>query len=219
MLTGELLAKIKDSLVEGEPESTVALTEEALQEGYEPMMIIKEGLVPGMKMVGDKFSCGEYFLPELVIAADGMQQAMGLLEPELLARNERMEVPGTVVLGTVKGDIHAIGKSLVGTMLTANGFKVHDLGVDVPVEKFLAKVQETGADILGLSALLTTTMLEQKAVIDALAESGLRGKVKVVVGGAPVSYSWAEEIGADGFAEDAMGAVQLARRLLGVSTP
>jgi corrinoid protein of di/trimethylamine methyltransferase len=214
MLTGELLTKIKDSLVEGEPEATVALTEQALREGYEPMAIVKEGLVPGMNVVGDKFSCGEYYLPELVIAADGMQQAMDLLEPELLARNEKIEVPGTVVLGTVKGDIHAIGKSLVGTMLTANGFKVHDLGVDVPVEKFLAKVQETGADILGLSALLTTTMLEQKAVIDALEGVGLRGKVKVVVGGAPVSHSWAQEIGADGFAEDAMGAVQLAQRLI-----
>jgi corrinoid protein of di/trimethylamine methyltransferase len=214
-LTGELLSKIKDSLVEGEPETTVALTVQALQEGLEPLTIIKESLVPGMNVVGEKFACGEYFLPELVIAADGMQQAMDLLEPELLARNEKMEVPGTVVLGTVKGDIHAIGKSLVGTMLTANGFKVHDLGVDVPVENFLAKVQETGAELLGLSALLTTTMLEQKAVVEALERAGMRGKVKVLVGGAPVSHSWAQEIGADGYAEDAIGAVQLAQRLLG----
>jgi corrinoid protein of di/trimethylamine methyltransferase len=215
MLTGELLDKIRDSLVEGEPEATVALTAQALQAGLEPMTIIKEGLVPGMNVVGDRFACGEYFLPELVIASDGMQQAIALLEPELLARNQKLEVAGTVVLGTVKGDIHAIGKSLVGTMLTANGFKVHDLGVDVPVERFVAKVQETGAEILGLSALLTTTMLQQKAVLEALEEAGLREKVKVMVGGAPVSRGWAEEIGADGYAEDAMGAVLLAQGMLG----
>jgi methylmalonyl-CoA mutase cobalamin-binding domain/chain len=140
---------------------------------------------------------------------------MELLEPELLARNEKLERAGTVVLGTVKGDIHAIGKSLVATMLTANGFKVHDLGVDVPVEKFLEKVQESEANVLGLSALLTTTMLEQKAMIEALESAGLRESVKVLVGGAPVSNSWAQEIGADGYAEDAMGAVQLALRLIG----
>jgi methanogenic corrinoid protein MtbC1 len=139
---------------------------------------------------------------------------MQLLEPELLLRKEKMEVAGTVVLGTVKGDIHAIGKSLVGTMLAANGFKVHDLGVDVPVEKFQSKLRETEADFLVLSALLTTTMLEQKAVIDGLQAAGLREKVKVLVGGAPVSKGWAQEIGADGYAADAMGAVQLARRLL-----
>jgi len=215
MMAGELLNRIRDSLVEGEPEVTVALTAQALQAGLEPMVIIKEGLVPGMNIVGDRFACGEYFLPELVVASEGMQQAIARLEPELLARNQKLEAAGTVVLGTVKGDIHAIGKSLVGTMLTANGFKVHDLGVDVPAERFIDKVRETGAEILGLSALLTTTMLQQKAVLDALEAAGLRGKVKVMVGGAPVSRGWAEEIGADGYAEDAMGAVQLVQRLLG----
>lgn len=214
MVTEGLLLRIKDSLVAGEPEVTVALAGEALAAGYAPLAIIKEALVAGMNEVGDKFACGEFFLPELVVAAEGMQQAMELLEPHLLASGEKIEA-GRVVLGTVKGDIHAIGKSLVGTMLTANGFKVYDLGVDVPREKFLEAVVDNQADILGLSALLTTTMLEQKVIIEALENAGLRGKVKVMVGGAPVSQSWAQEIGADGYAEDAMGAVQLARRLLG----
>lgn len=214
MMVDQLLLRIKDSLVAGEPEVTVTLTGEALAAGIAPLVIIKEGLVAGMNIVGDKFACGEFFLPELVVAAEGMQRAMKLLEPHLLASGEKIEA-GRVVLGTVRGDIHAIGKSLVGTMLTANGFKVYDLGVDVPREKFLEAVVENQADILGLSALLTTTMLEQKAVIEALEEAGMRGKVKVMVGGAPVSHSWAQEIGADGYAEDALGAVQLARRLLG----
>lgn len=213
MVTDQLLLRIKDSLVAGEPEATVALAGQALAAGFEPLVIIIEGLVAGMNEVGEKFACGELFLPELVVAAEGMQEAMRLLEPQLLASGEKIEA-GRVVLGTVKGDIHAIGKSLVGTMLTANGFKVFDLGVDVPREKFLEAVAETQADILGLSALLTTTMLEQKAVIEALVAAGLREGVRVMVGGAPVSQSWAQEIGADGYAEDAMGAVQLARRLL-----
>lgn len=169
--------------------------------------------MPGMNAVGDKFSCGEYFLPDLIIAADGMRSAMELLEPELRARQQVLESPGTVVLGTVAGDIHEIGKSLVGTMLSANGFKVHDLGVNVPTSNFIQKVKETNATIVGLSALLTTTMTVQREIIQELTEAGLRNQVKVMVGGAPVTRSWAEEIGADGYAEDALGAVQLARKL------
>jgi corrinoid protein of di/trimethylamine methyltransferase len=170
--------------------------------------------MPGMNVVGEKFGSGEYFLPDLIIAADGMQQAMALLEPELRARQQSVESAGTMVIGTVKGDIHEIGKSLVGTMLSANGFKVHDLGVDVPTEKFVAAVRETGANLVGLSALLTTTMTVQKQVIDALSAAGLRQQVKVMVGGAPVTRSWAEEIGADAYAEDAMSAVTMARQLV-----
>jgi len=213
-MSQEIFAKLTSSLVDGDPDATFEATKEALAAGIEPMAIIKEGLIPGMNIVGEKFSCGEYFLPDLIIAADGMQKAMTLLEPELLKRQQAIESAGTVLLGTVKGDIHEIGKSLVGTMLTANGFKVHDLGVDVPTETFVAKVQEMKPDILGLSALLTTTMVMQREVIKALAEAGIRDKVKVMVGGAPVTRSWAEEIGADGYAEDAMGAVQIARQLV-----
>ncbi len=214
-MSQEIFAKLTNSLVDGDPDATFEATKEALAAGIEPMAIIKEGLIPGMNIVGEKFSCGEYFLPDLIIAADGMQKAMVLLEPELLKRQQAIESAGTVLLGTVKGDIHEIGKSLVGTMLSANGFKVHDLGVDVPTETFIAKVQEMKPDILGLSALLTTTMVMQREVIKALAEAGIRDQVKVMVGGAPVTRSWAEEIGADGYAEDAMGAVQIARQLVG----
>ena len=215
-MENEIFQKIAQTLIEGDPDACVELTQEALDAGVQAMAIIRQGLMPGMDVVGEKFSSGEYFLPDLIIAADGMQQAMELLEPKLQANQQTLEVAGTVVLGTVKGDIHEIGKSLVGTMLSANGFKVHDLGVDVPTEKFVAVVKETGANLVGLSALLTTTMTVQGQVIEALNEAGVRAQVKVMVGGAPVTRSWAEEIGADGYAEDAMGAVAMARSLVAV---
>jgi corrinoid protein of di/trimethylamine methyltransferase len=214
-MSHELLAKITASVVEGEPDETVALTRRALEAGLEPLSIINDGLVPGMNTVGDKFQCGEYFLPHLIIAANGMQQAMALLEPELAARQQKVQVAGTLVIGSVAGDIHEIGKSLVGTMMAASGFQVYDLGVDVPTERFVAKVKETGANLLGLSALLTTTMTVQREVIEALEEAGIRDQVKVILGGAPVSQEWADSIGADGYAEDAVGAIELARRLIG----
>jgi corrinoid protein of di/trimethylamine methyltransferase len=212
-MSSDLLTKITASLVDGETELTVTATKQALAAGVEPLTIIHSGLVPGMRIVGEKFSCGEYFLPNLIVSANGMKQAMQLLEPELRARQQALQSPGTVVIGTVQGDIHEIGKSLVATMLSANGFEVHDLGVDVPVDKIIGAVKATGASLVGLSSLLTTTMIMQKKVIEALASAGLRGRVKVLVGGAPVSPKWAEDIGADGYAEDAVGAVDLAKRL------
>jgi len=213
-MSQEIFEKLANSLIEGDPDASYEHTKQALDQGIEPLSIINDGLVPGMNVVGDKFSSGEYFLPDLIIAADGMQRAMELLEPELRDRQQTLSIPGTVVIGTVKGDIHEIGKSLVGTMLSANGFKVHDLGVNVANETFIEKVRETGANILGLSALLTTTMVAQGQIIQALNEAGLRDKVKVMVGGAPVTRSWAKEIGADGYAEDAMGAVRVAQELV-----
>ncbi len=215
-MSADLLNQITTSLVEGDPDRTVELTHQAVEAGLEPMSIIEGGLVPGMNIVGDKFSRGEYFLPHLIISAGGMQQAMEILEPELRARQQEMKVTGKVVIGTVHGDIHEIGKSLVGTMLSASGFQVHDLGVDVPAEAFVAKVKQTGANLVGLSALLTTTMVVQKEIIDALSAAGIRQQVKVIVGGAPVTRSWAAEIGADGYAEDAIEAVQLATQLIAV---
>jgi corrinoid protein of di/trimethylamine methyltransferase len=215
-MSAELLNQITASLVEGDPDRTVELTRRAIDAGLEPMNIIEGGLVPGMNIVGDKFSQGEYFLPHLIISAGGMQQAMEILEPELRARQQEFKVTGKVVIGTVHGDIHEIGKSLVGTMLSASGFQVYDLGVDVPAEAFVEKIKETGANLVGLSALLTTTMVVQKEIIDALSAAGVRQQVKVIVGGAPVTRSWAEEIGADGYAEDAIEAVQLATKLLAV---
>ena len=214
-MSQEFFAKLTQSLIEGDPDATSEITQTALAAGIEPMEIIKQGLIPGMNVVGEKFSTGEYFLPDLIIAADGMQKAMVLLEPELLKRHQAIESAGIVILGTVKGDIHEIGKSLVGTMLSANGFKVFDLGVDVATDTFVSKARELKPDIIGLSALLTTTMVNQREVIKALASAGMGDKVKVMVGGAPVTRGWAEEIGADGYAEDAMGAVQIARQLVG----
>jgi corrinoid protein of di/trimethylamine methyltransferase len=213
-MTENLISQITTSIVDGEPELAVELVGKALAANMEPLEIIEKGLVPGMDIVGEKYSSGEYFLPNLVISASGMQQALKLLEPELLKRQEEVRQSGKIVIGTVRGDIHEIGKSLVGTMLSVNGFKVYDLGVDVPVEAFIGKVKETGANLIGLSALLTTTMTVQREVINALTEAGLRDQVKVIVGGAPVTKSWAAEIGADGYAEDAIRAVHLAKRLV-----
>jgi corrinoid protein of di/trimethylamine methyltransferase len=213
-MTEDILTEITRSLVACEPDRTAELTEKALEEGTEPLAIINQGLVPGMEAVGEKFQAGEYFLPQMVIAANAMQQAMDLLEPELHARQQVSESAGTMVIGTVKGDIHEIGKSLVATMMSANGFRVYDVGVDVSAEGFIDKVKETDANLLGLSALLTTTMTAQREVVQALEEAGIRDRVKVMVGGAPVTQEWAESIGADGYAEDVIGAVALGKRLV-----
>jgi 5-methyltetrahydrofolate--homocysteine methyltransferase len=202
--------------LEGLHEGIGAQVQVALDSGLEPMEIIQEALVPGMDIAGKKFEDGEYFLPHLLMAGKAMQAAMELLEPLLIEADQGLEQAGAVVLGTVEGDIHEIGKSLVGTMLTANGFTVHDLGVDVPVTRFVEVTRETGANVVGLSALLTTTMVVQKEIIEALEDSGLRERVKVIIGGAPVSQSWADEIGADGYADDALGAVRLTKELLGI---
>ena len=214
-MTDDILAQLTESVVQARQEAAVRLTDQALKAGLEPLTIIDRGLTPGMRIVGDRFACGEAFIPHLVMAGRTMKASMALLEPELNRRSQTASRAGVAVIGTVKGDIHEIGKSLVGIMLTASGFEVHDLGVDVPVETFVAKAKETGANLVGLSALLTTTMVVQRRVIEALDKEGLRPKVRVMVGGAPVKASWAEEIGADGYAEDANGAVDLARRLVG----
>lgn len=214
-MSNELLTAITNALVDGKPDETVELTRKALKAGIEPLMIINKGLTEGMDIVGERFQTGEFFLPNLVIAASGMNQAMDILKPELAANQQATESLGTVVIGSVAGDIHEIGKTLVATMLSVNGFEVHDLGVDVANEVFVDKVKETGATILGLSALLTTTMTIQRQVINELEEAGIRDKVKVLIGGAPISQEWADTIGADGYAEDAIGAVELAKRLAG----
>ncbi len=214
-MSNELLQKMTASIVDGEPDVTADLTAQALAAHIEPLVIINEGLMPGMHVVGQKFSEGEFFLPNLIVAAMAMKRAMASLDPELRSRHEAVKATGTVVIGTVQGDIHEIGKTLVATMLSANGFEVHDLGVDVAADLFVAKVKETGASLVGLSALLTTTMTAQRSIIEALKVAGLRDRVKVMVGGAPVSRQWAAEIGADGYAEDAVGAVREASRLMG----
>jgi corrinoid protein of di/trimethylamine methyltransferase len=214
-MTQELFAAMRQSVIDGEAGDAADLATRALAEGVDPLAAIDEGYVPGIRFVGEEFRTGAMYLPDMMLAARAMQRAIDILEPEMLRRSAQRSVLGRVVIGTTKGDIHEIGKNLVGMMLTANGFEVHDLGVDVAPERFVAKVREVNADVVGVSALLTTTMVGQKAVIQALADAGLRDKVKVIVGGAPATKAWADEIGADGYGEDAVGAVVATRALVG----
>lgn len=213
MTESELLGKLAESVELGEPEEAAALAQQSLDEGLDPLKSIDEGLTPGITRVGESFSRGDAYLPDLILAGEAMKSALDILEPAMLDDQER-EVVGRVVLGTVKGDLHEIGKTLVATMLTANGFQVTDVGIDQSAEEFIAAIRETNAELVGMSALLTTTMREQKTVIDALEDAGLRDQVKVMIGGAPVTQSWADQIGADGYAEDAIGAIDLAYRLI-----
>jgi corrinoid protein of di/trimethylamine methyltransferase len=206
---------MKQSVVEGAPETASRLAQAALGAGIAPFEAINNGFVPGMHHVGEEFAKRNMFLPDMMASAEAMRAAMAVLEPELKRLGTERPMEGVVVLGTTKGDIHEIGKTLVGTLLTANGFRVHDLGVDVSGDKFAAKAAELGADIIGVSALLTTTMKNQKTVIEALERAGLRSRVKIMVGGAPVTRQWADQIGADGYAKDAVSAVALARELMG----
>ena len=210
----EILKQLKDAVVVGEPDQAKTLATQALEADIAPLTAIEEALNVGMQIVGDKFESEEYFIPDLMMATEAMKAAMKVFEPVLTERKEQRQVLGTVVIGTVEGDIHEIGKSLVATMLSAAGFQVYDLGVDVPVAKFIEQVQETGANIVGLSALLTTTMRNQEAVIEALKEAGLREQVKVIIGGAPTDPGWAETIGADAYAENANEAVGVVKQLL-----
>ncbi len=210
----QLLLQMTASIVDGEPEDAERLAREALTLGLDPLDALNRGFVPGLDDVGRRFGTGELFLPDLVRAGAAMKLASQILEAELLRRGAVRRSAGVVVLGTVKGDIHDIGKNLVGTLLTANGFTVHDLGVDVPYETFAHKAVDVQADLVGVSALLTTTMVGQAKVIEALDKAGLRTRVKVLVGGAPVTREWAGQIGADGYSEDAGGAVVVAKQLL-----
>jgi corrinoid protein of di/trimethylamine methyltransferase len=210
-----LFKQMAQAVIEGDDEEAIALSKSALEQGIDPLEAINNGYTAGMDVVGELYASGEYFLPDLILGGEAMKAALAVLEPALKASGRAREVLGTVVLGTVKGDIHEIGKSLVGSMLSANGFEVLDLGIDIDAGEFVAKAREHDADIVALSALLTTTMLHQREVIEHLAEAGLRDRVKVMVGGSPVTQGWAAQIGADGFAEDAAGAVVVAKKLMG----
>jgi 5-methyltetrahydrofolate--homocysteine methyltransferase len=211
-MTQAMFEKLAQTVIDGEPAEATKLAQQALDKGLDPLACITEGLTKGMQEVGDLFASGDYFLPELIIGAKAMKEALVILEPALVGDQER-EVVGTVVMGTVEGDLHEIGKTLVGIMLTAKGFKVIDLGVDKSATEFIEAVKEYDGTMIGASALLTTTMVQQEKLIEALKEAGLRDKVKVMVGGAPVTESFAKQIGADGYAEDAISAVNLAFRL------
>ncbi|MGD2207359.1 MAG: corrinoid protein [Anaerolineae bacterium] len=215
MVNERLFEAMTKAVIDGLPDKARELASEALRAGIEPLAAIDQGFKPGMDVVGDGFAKGELFIPDLMMSGEAMKAAIAALEPELMKRKQERQVLGKVVIGTVQGDIHEIGKTLVATMLAANGFEVHDLGVDVSAQQFLDKVRELNADVLGLSALLTTTLLNQETVILTLKETGLRDQVKVIVGGVPASPEWAEEIGADAYAENATEAVEVIKRLVG----
>src|SRR5579859_2336796 len=207
-------AAMQQSIIAGAPERARSLAREALDAGTSPLDLFHEGFLPGIREVGNQYARGEMFLPDLMASSEAMKAAVAVLDPAFRAAGGNRPAEGTVVLGTTLGDIHEIGKCLVGTLLAANGWRVYDLGVNVSPEQFAAKAREVGADIIGVSALLTTTMQGQKKVVAALEREGLRPRVKIMVGGAPVTRQWAQEIGADGYAKDAFSAVALARELL-----
>jgi corrinoid protein of di/trimethylamine methyltransferase len=209
----ELLTAQKQSILDGDQEAAVRLASEAVEAGADPSRCIEEGYAAGIQEVGRLWEEGEYFLPELVQGADAMKAAMQTLRPALL-KDKTDAAPGSkVVIGTIAGDIHDIGKTLVATILEANGFEVIDLGADVPISEFVDRAEAEQARIIGLSALLTTTMSGQGQLIQLLRERGLRDRFSVLVGGAPVTRAYAEEIGADGYAPNAMAALDEARRL------
>ncbi len=207
-----LIQKIQDVVIAGEVASVVGAVQAALDAGLGPETLLNDGLIQAMGEVGRQFECGDLFVPEMLLAARTMQKALDMLKPLLLGAD--VKPAGYVVIGTVKGDLHDIGKNLVSIMLKGAGFELQDLGTDVPAERFVAAVRESGASVVALSALLTTTMINMRAVIDALAAAGLRDTVKVVVGGAPITDDFARQIGADGFATDASKAVGLIRSLV-----
>ena len=205
------LNALAEAIIGGKRDEAVKLTREAVDAGLAPDKILEEGLTAGMNVVGTRFKNNEFYVPEVLIAARAMNSAMEILEPLLAATGARPA--GIVVLGTVKGDLHDIGKNLVAMMLKGAGFKVVDAGIDVAPEVFVEKVKESSADVVALSALLTTTMPQMKNVIDALKQSGIA--VKTMIGGAPVTQEYADEIGADGYAPDAASAVDKAREITG----
>jgi corrinoid protein of di/trimethylamine methyltransferase len=214
-MSEELLKKMSQSIIDGDADLAVALAKEAISAGIPPLEAITRGFLVGVNAVGDSFSRGDAFLPELVMAGDAMKAAVATLDPELKKQGEKRQILGHVVIATVEGDIHEIGKSLVSTMLGASGFEVNDLGVDVPSNKIIGTALDQNAHIIAMSALLTTTMVRQREVIEELEKEGLRNRFKIMVGGAPVTATWVKSIAADGYSEDAIGAVKMAKGLMG----
>jgi len=211
----ELFREMAKAVIEGDEERAVSLAKEALAKGVNPTEAIEKGFAEGMKEIGRLFETLEIYLPQVIISADAMTAGVEVFRQHLLAKGG--ETPQkTVLLGTIQGDVHDIGKNIVKIMLESNGFKVYDLGRDVPVLDFIEKVKELDPDIVGVSALMTTTMVHMPKLIEALQESRLRERVKVMLGGAPVLPEWAKKIGADGYGESAMEAVRVAKKLVGL---
>jgi 5-methyltetrahydrofolate--homocysteine methyltransferase len=209
-----ILQTIHANVIDGDSAEAVSKVKEALQEGLPAERILNESLISAMNEVGHRFEVGEFYIPEMLISARSMQAALAILKPYLAQSG--MHATGKVVIGTVMGDLHEIGKNLVATMLEGAGFEVVDLGTDVPPEKFVAAVKDQQVDIVGISALLTTTMSAMRKTIEALEEAGERQKVRIMIGGAPVTEEFSKEIGADGYSPDASRAVALARALMDV---
>jgi corrinoid protein of di/trimethylamine methyltransferase len=206
------LRELYDAILKGNSADAVAITRQALGESLDPMHIVHEGMIPAMEEAGRRFEAFEFFIPELLVAASAMKQAMTLIRP-LLADREG-DYTGKVVIGTVKGDLHDIGKNLVASMLEGGGFDVRDLGVDVPPAQFVEQINTGDVDIVAMSALLTTTVGAMRETVAAIEEAGLRDRVKIMVGGPPASQAFADEIGADGYRDNANAAVSLARELV-----
>jgi corrinoid protein of di/trimethylamine methyltransferase len=211
------LTKLHEAILNGDYKTAVAVTQAALAANADPMELVTVYMIPAMNEVGRRFDCEEYFVPELLLAARAMKRSLELLRPLLAASGA--EPAGRVVIGTVKGDLHDIGKNLVASMLEGGGFEVTDLGADVTPEQFVAAVREKHADLVCLSALLTVTMPAMRATLEALERENLRGSVRVLVGGAPVTQRYADEIGADGYAPSANSAVALARKFAAAGAP
>jgi len=211
-----ILQNLRKAVEEFDAEKAREAAIEAVKSGFDPVKAIEEGLAKGIKTIGDLFEKGEIFLPELIMAAEAMKAGTQILMDEVRKRGLNVKKLGKVVIGTVHGDIHDIGKNIVISMLEASGFKVIDLGVDVPAEEFIKKVKEVQPDVLGMSALLTTTAPEQGRIIKMLKDAGMRDKVNVIIGGAATSESWANEIGADAYAADAVEAVKKIKALIGI---
>jgi 5-methyltetrahydrofolate--homocysteine methyltransferase len=207
------LENIYNAILDGDQKGSATGIETALNSGLDPAKILNESMIAAMAEVGHRFEAGDYYVPEMLISARAMQTGLGLLRPRLLQSG--VKARGKVVIGTVKGDLHDIGKNLVSMMLEGAGYEIVDLGTDVPAEKFVNAIQKEKADILALSALLTTTMLSMKKTIDAVQAAGMRNQVKIIVGGAPLTEAYSQEIGADGYSSDASRAVMVANSLLG----
>ncbi|MEX2703496.1 MAG: B12-binding domain-containing protein [Candidatus Baldrarchaeota archaeon] len=212
----KILENLKNMMINIEIDKVEEEVKRALDSGIAPLDIIEKALAPAMTVIGDKFEKGEYFLAELVAAGETFKEILQILKPLLVKSGQTTKTLGKVVIGTVRGDLHDIGKNIVATMLESAGFEIYDLGVDVAPEDFVKKAEEINADIIAMSALLTTTMIEMKNVIEELKKSGIRDKVKVIIGGAPITEEYAKEIGADGYAEDAVKAVRVCKELLGI---
>jgi corrinoid protein of di/trimethylamine methyltransferase len=216
MKSDEIFKNLQDAIANLDQNSAISAAEQVIDNGIDPLAAIENGLSPGMVIIGDKFNSGECFLPELIYAAKAFNAAMSVLEPEIIKTGAQREKLGVIVIGTVKGDVHNIGKDILAMLFKTRGLEVHDLGENVPVSTFINKALENNADIIAMSALLTTTIPAQREVISMLKERGFRDQFRVMVGGGATTQKWADEIGADGYAETAEKGVRVAAELLAV---